>query len=295
MNKPLPTFSLITPVYNGEKFVLRCYSNIIQQLNTDWEWVIVNDGSTDKTLEIISSIKDSRIKIISYEKNKGRGFARNLAIENSIGDWIVCCDIDDLHFPDRLNLIKQSIDDGFDFFCSYALLINNNLEVKGVRAFSEPHGIFSKGFVHPTLACKKSILLSIKYGLTKGRGAPAEDARVLWILSLKYKGCWHEDALTLYQEDREVNIIKSILSNKGHLATLFKLKSEGYYIYNFEFIKTVFFYLLKIKILQLISIFPSIYIMTVKYRNNGVTIPDWELSHERKLFLKKINVKLPNQ
>jgi glycosyltransferase involved in cell wall biosynthesis len=286
----MPVFSIITPVYNGENFISRCYSNLLDQVYTNWEWVIVNDGSTDNTLKIIQGIKDHRIKLITYDCNMGRGYARNLAVENSNGDWIVCFDIDDLHFPNKLDIISKIIDKGYDYFCSYALLINNDLQVKGLRGFSQPNGLFPRGFVHPTLACKRSILNEIKYTITKGKGAPAEDARVIWILSLLYNGYWYQDTLTLYQEDREINVSKAIYSNKGHLYTIIQLKKEGYFKFNIVYIKTIIYYLTKIKILELISILPFLYYKTIKYRSMGQKNDQWKLKKEYKNYLSKLSI-----
>ena len=178
----MPFISLLTIVYNAEDFILRCYNNILEQSFQNWEWVVVNDGSTDKTLEIISVINDSRIKIISYELNKGRGYARNKGLDNCLGEWVAIYDVDDFHFPDKLVCIYEKSINDIDFFCSYSVLVNNLLELKGYRGFNDAKGIFPKGFVHPTLACKTGILKKIKYW----PGGTGEDARVLWILSLMY-------------------------------------------------------------------------------------------------------------
>jgi cellulose synthase/poly-beta-1,6-N-acetylglucosamine synthase-like glycosyltransferase len=71
-----PTFSVMTPVYNGEAFFRRCFGVLREQTISDWEWVVVDDGSTDQTAEIVRSIDDDRIRFISYPENQGRGYAR---------------------------------------------------------------------------------------------------------------------------------------------------------------------------------------------------------------------------
>ncbi len=102
-----PVFSVITPVYNGEAFVDRCYRCLALQTFTDWEWVVVDDGSTDHTAELVRRIADPRVRLTSYQPNRGRGHARLQALEASRGDWMVVWDVDDLHYPDRLARIHK--------------------------------------------------------------------------------------------------------------------------------------------------------------------------------------------
>jgi len=113
MNQPI--LSIITPVYNGVSFVERFYKNLLLQTMDDWEWVVVDDGSTDHTADAIGQIKDSRIRLFSYPQNRGRGYARNLAIHESQSDWLVVWDIDDLNFPERFAMIVEAKKENYDF------------------------------------------------------------------------------------------------------------------------------------------------------------------------------------
>jgi len=112
----LPTFSVITPIFNGEDFVHRCYSLLSMQTFTDWEWVVVDDGSTDKTADLVRQIDDERVRFITYMPNRGRGYARTRALEAACGEWMVVWDVDDLYFPDRLEKINKARLEGYDFF-----------------------------------------------------------------------------------------------------------------------------------------------------------------------------------
>jgi glycosyltransferase involved in cell wall biosynthesis len=284
----MPFISILTIVYNVEDLILRCYNNILDQSFQNWEWVIVNDGSSDNTLAIITSIYDPRIKIITYEQNQGRGYARNKGLESCLGTWIAIFDVDDIHFPDKLAIIHEKSLDNIDFFCSYAVLINNSLEIKGYRGFSDANGIFPKGFIHPTMACKAGVIKKVKYSINPGTGGPGEDARVLWILSLLYRGHWHDDALTVYQEEREINVKKTFWSNFGHLKTIIQLWMQGYFKINISFIKTCIQYVFKLIILSILFIFPSIYKYSVRYRANGILLKGWKLSESKLQYLKKI-------
>lgn len=97
----MPLVSIIMPVYNKEKYVKKSIQSILDQTFTDFELIIVNDGSTDRSLEICESFKDSRITIISVT-NGGVSKARNIGLDNAKGEWIWFVDSDDL--PSRIFL-----------------------------------------------------------------------------------------------------------------------------------------------------------------------------------------------
>jgi len=282
-----PFFSVITPAYNASSFVLRCYQNLNDQSFQNWEWIFVDDGSTDNTLDLVKSINDNRIKIISYRNNCGRGHARNIALDNCLGDWTVCFDVDDLHFPEKLSLIHEKSNLNIDFFCSYGILIDNQIDIKGVRGFSEAYGIFPRGFLHPTMACKTEVLKRIKYSINPGPGGPSEDAKVIWILALRYNGYWHEDALIFYQEEREVNIQKAFWSNFGHLKTVQQLRQEKVILNRIKYLKTVIKYYFKLIILGCFYITPKFYKYTIGFRSNGKVSDNWVPSPDKISYLKK--------
>ena len=86
--------TVIINVYNGEKFINKCLDSIINQTYKNLEILIINDGSTDNTLNIIKKYKDKRIRIITTE-NKGLSLSRNVGIENAKGEYLYFIDIDD--------------------------------------------------------------------------------------------------------------------------------------------------------------------------------------------------------
>lgn len=86
--------SVIINVYNGERFIRKCLDSVINQTYKNLEILIINDGSTDNSLSICKSYKDSRIKIISTE-NRGLALARNVGIDNASGQYLYFIDMDD--------------------------------------------------------------------------------------------------------------------------------------------------------------------------------------------------------
>src|SRR5690625_3522873 len=103
--------SVLMPVYNGEKFLRESIDSILNQTFTDFEFVIVNDGSTDTTVEIINSYNDQRIKLIS-QPNRGVSNALNTGLKHAVEKYIVRMDADDISHPTRIekqyNFIKNN-------------------------------------------------------------------------------------------------------------------------------------------------------------------------------------------
>lgn len=106
----MPLISVISPVYNAEKTIRETIESVLNQTLTDFELIIVNDGSQDATLEVISSIQDLRIKVFSYA-NAGVSASRNRGIIQATGEYISFIDADDLWTPDKLeaqfNALKE--------------------------------------------------------------------------------------------------------------------------------------------------------------------------------------------
>lgn len=111
------TFSIIIPVYNAECYINQCLDSVLGQDFSDYEIICVNDGSTDNSLTILEdySSKNPRIKVLS-QKNTGTAAARNKALEQAKGDYILFLDSDDWYFDNALKIISDNITDE-DFLC----------------------------------------------------------------------------------------------------------------------------------------------------------------------------------
>lgn len=97
----MPLISVIVPLYNGEKTIRETVESILNQTLQDFELIIINDGSQDEGLEIISKFQDSRIKVFSYP-NSGISTTRNRGIFHATGEYISFIDADDLWTPNKL-------------------------------------------------------------------------------------------------------------------------------------------------------------------------------------------------
>jgi len=111
----MPIISVIVPAYNAGRTILETIASVQQQTFSDFELIIINDGSTDQTLGLLSTVKDSRIKILSYE-NGGVSVARNRGMVHAKGEFIAFLDTDDLWTPDKLELqlaaLQQNLEAG---------------------------------------------------------------------------------------------------------------------------------------------------------------------------------------
>lgn len=88
--------SVIVPVYNVERYLARCIESILSQTYTDFELLLIDDGSKDKSGSICDeyALKDSRIRVF-HKPNGGVSSARNVGLDNARGQWVAFCDSDD--------------------------------------------------------------------------------------------------------------------------------------------------------------------------------------------------------
>lgn len=108
-----PMISVIVPVYNVEKYLSRCIDSVLMQTFTDFELLLVDDGSPDNSGMICDeyALKDVRVKVL-HQENKGLSGARNAGIENSVGNYVVFIDSDDYVKDNYLcNLLQILPDD----------------------------------------------------------------------------------------------------------------------------------------------------------------------------------------
>ena len=114
-----PTISVIMPMFNVEKYLRLAIDSILAQTFGDFELILIDDASTDRTLEIAKSFDDRRIKIIELEKNlggaSGPGVVRNVGIEQASGEYVYSMDDDDVLMPDALQtMLNAAVETGAD-------------------------------------------------------------------------------------------------------------------------------------------------------------------------------------
>lgn len=127
--------SIGLPVYNCEKTVLGTINSIISQTYENWELIIVDDGSSDTSLDVINSIKDARIKVYSDGENKGLPYRLNQIAKLAKGEYIARMDSDDLMHPERIAVQIKYLqgNPNIDLIGSGAYIINEQEKVLGQR------------------------------------------------------------------------------------------------------------------------------------------------------------------
>lgn len=125
--------SIITPVYNSEKYIHAAIHSVLSQTYTNWEMLIADDCSTDKTEEVIKKcLQDPRIKYFKLKNNSGAAVARNFILAKAVGEYIAFLDADDMWKPEKLEkqlTFMKNNRIGFSF-TSYEIL--NDSENKAI-------------------------------------------------------------------------------------------------------------------------------------------------------------------
>ena len=100
--------SIVTTVYNIEKYIKRCLDSLISQTYKNIEIIVVNDCSTDGSMDLVKSFKDERITVIEHKENLGAGWARRTGIEAATGDYVITIDGDDWVSPDFIEKLAEN-------------------------------------------------------------------------------------------------------------------------------------------------------------------------------------------
>ena len=130
--------SFIVPTYNRDQYIKKCIESVLKQTYKNVELIIVDDGSTDNTENIVTSYKDKKIKYFK-NTNHGIGYSRNFGLEKSTGDYVFFLDSDDFIEPNAAESIIQNINDADIFIFDYKQIFESDGHVEYVRTpiFSE--------------------------------------------------------------------------------------------------------------------------------------------------------------
>lgn len=111
-----PLVSIVMPTYNHAKYLAISVQSILDQTFTNWELIIVDNFSTDDTLEVLSEFSDTRIKILQINNEGCIGKSRNLAINSAKSEWLAFLDSDDSWEPNKLEVLCGHLNEEIDFF-----------------------------------------------------------------------------------------------------------------------------------------------------------------------------------
>lgn len=151
--------SIIIPVYNAEKFLKRAVDSILAQTIGEWEILLVDDGSKDKSREVMESYSDERIRCFFCEQNAGPARARNIGLKNATGQYIAFLDADDFWRPDKLQKQLEFMEKNkYPFsFTSYEFA-DENARGSGVIAHA-PHKVDYKEILKSSTIAPSTAIL----------------------------------------------------------------------------------------------------------------------------------------
>ncbi|XMO87152.1 glycosyltransferase family A protein [Algibacter sp. AS12] len=166
-------FSVIIPLYNKENYIADTLNSVLTQTFQDFEIIIINDGSTDNSLNIVEQIKDRRIKIFS-NKNRGLSYTRNYGIHRAKSDFVAFLDADDLWMEDYLETAHKlilSFKDYNAFVTNYKILtpksiINlgrSELSLNYVKPISNYRGMLNSKISPSSVVLNKNVFKDVGY------------------------------------------------------------------------------------------------------------------------------------
>lgn len=237
-----PIVSIIIPAFNAENYINETISSVLQQSLTNWELIIINDGSTDGTLKVCESIAKSDKRIIVVTKqNSGVSETRNKGIELAKGEFISFLDADDIWLPDNLlrkiQLLNQDPELGFVY--SNMFEADMRLQNKKIAAKGKDKNIFEdllmwNGEVIPgpcsnIVVRKKCLDVGIRFDK---RLTTIADQNFTVQLAHQFKGKLIEDALWIYRI-LPGSMSKSIaVMEKDAIATYNIYKEKKFFVSN---------------------------------------------------------------
>ena len=157
--------SIIMPNYNSEKFVEQSIQSVIDQSYGNWELIIVDDCSSDNSVNLIKKFSDPRIKLIQNQENCGAALSRNNAIEVSNGRWIAFLDSDDLWERDKLQIQLSFMSEKNSVFsCSAYQVIDENGNVVSNYDVKKNEFFYKDILKHCSVGCLTAVYDKEKLG-----------------------------------------------------------------------------------------------------------------------------------
>lgn len=188
----MPQVSVFMAAYNAADYIKQAIQSVLNQTFNDFELIIVNDGSTDNTVDIIKSFDDKRIILVNNDQNKGLVYTRNLALKYATGKYLAIHDSDDISIPTRLEIQVNKLENepNLAVIGSRALIIDKNgiltgekLDVINGSDYIKSILFFENTFVHSSIMMRTSVFKEVNgYETYPG----AEDYDIFLRISLLY-------------------------------------------------------------------------------------------------------------
>lgn len=215
------------PNYNTSEYISDSIHSVINQTYTNWELIIVDDCSSDNSVELIRSFDDSRIRIYINEVNSGAAYSRNYALRKAKGRWIAFLDSDDLWHPDKLSKqVSFMIENGYHFsYTNYEIIdcLGNaqGVTVTGPKIITQ-HGMYN--YCWP--GCLTVIYDANVAGLVQIENIKKNNDYAMWLKVIRFANCYLlDETLAFYRKGRSGSI--STQSLKTLILWHFKLFYEA--------------------------------------------------------------------
>ena len=164
-----PKVTVLMSVYNGESYLGASIDSILNQTFKDFEFIIINDGSTDMTKEILESYTDPRISIINNDKNIGLTRSLNMGLELAGSEYIARMDADDVSLPERLEKQVKFLENNPTVILlgNWIEIIDDNGNVRSITRYPTDHCfiawvlLFKTCLAHPTVMYRRKEVLTI--------------------------------------------------------------------------------------------------------------------------------------
>ena len=144
-----PLVSIVIPTYNHAPMLQRALATVIEQTYQNWNAIVVNNYSTDNTLEVVASFNDPRIQCVNFRNNGVIGASRNEGIALATGKYVAFLDSDDTWFPTKIEKCVASLENGSDLVCHAEYWIdesgNSRLVAYGPSEAATHHNLIYKG------------------------------------------------------------------------------------------------------------------------------------------------------
>lgn len=228
--------SIGIPFYNAERFLADAIRSVFAQTYQDWELILIDDGSTDRSLEIAKSVKDSRVSVYSDGKNKKLAARLNEIVQLAKFDIIARMDADDLMSPTRLEKQLKILanSNNHDLVSTGVYSVSDELELIGVRGsnlmeIEFKDLLFKKvGIVHAAILGKKEWFQRNKYD-TSLKIAQDYDLWLRTSAKSDLKVCTIADPLYYYREEGNATAHKILAAYKNE-RQMFKRYAGKYYV-----------------------------------------------------------------
>lgn len=267
-----PEISVVIPAYNASAYIADAIKSVQEQTFTQWQLIVVDDGSTDNTSEIIKGyLSDSRIKLIKQE-NKGVSAARNAGIKEAQGKYITFLDADDYYLPYNLQRKHEYLQSKAeaDFVYSDVMQCDDKLNDRRVEKGVDAYNLFTKvmlwqGETIPTLPSNvmvKAALMKEKFlfdeylsncadrymkillsknatgayvpeVLVKYRDSPGSMSKKIWLLE--------KDEKYIIRQIRKKNIVPSGSFRRRVIANIYLIISGSWYVNAHRPLKAIWF------------------------------------------------------